>query len=474
MKGEAEVAQRLCTKIKERKWEIVVFIMLYIVVFITTITYNRTRDDIVWMEMMEQKGGIIKYWLYGVKAWQPRYPAIFMGLVFAKFIWIWKIINPLIYTVSIFAIYKIFELNSKKKQCFIFIVSAAFLIYIPTMLEANVWLAGTSVYNLGFCSLILSMIPLIRYSDEKKIGIPCWMFCFAFSLCATWQEQPSVILSGLSIMIVVTKIFIDKRVNRKDIVVYFYVVWVTMNTVVFNLLNLSSGRVNGEKHWIPEYDMLSSIDKVFTGVNYGNYHVIYLSRYLFLLCCIFSAVLIYRKYSTKVRYIGFVPLVYSLGACIPLTSLLKGDEYVAQMVEFLYGGIANQTTYSDFNINCSTVFSEALIPSAIALLMIAWVGMCQFLCFTKVQEKIIAVSCYGLGLAVSYVLAFTGAFYGIITRSAYYTDMMLLVVFAMLLREYLKNDYEKDSKLLKVMKWALPCLGMVYYITYLIAAIKFS
>lgn len=463
----------LLEKINKNKSQVTLFITLYFFIFLTTATYSRIFDDITWMNVMDSLGGIFETWKYYTMNWQPRFPAIFFGLVFDKYLWLWKCVNPLIYTVSVFTICKFVFSNKNEFRFAFLIIFGAFFVYTKTFLFANVWLAGSSVYNLGFCSLIVSMIPFfgIVFNDKKRISFISWVLLFVFSLFATWQEQPSVILAGFAVVTIITKIFTQKKFFSKNLILSFFSAWIIANTILFNVLNLSSDRINFESHRIPEYDMLSILDKIFVGVNYGNYHVIYLSKYLFLICTIFTAALIYIKYTSKARYIGFIPLIYSLGVCIPFDSLIKTDGLISPIVDYIYNGIINQTKYSDFNINFHTVFSKSLIPSALALFIIVLFGLCQFMSFSILQEKMAAVSCYGLGMAASYVLAFTGAFYVVGPRSNYYTDMMLVVIFAMLLRQYLSVTAYKNTKLLTAMKWGVPILGSIFYVINLYGSI---
>ena len=432
----------------KHNFEIYGFFTFWLIAFMLIINYQRYADDVSWIAKIEELGGWWNATLFYSKSWQPRYAITVLQMILVSHLFIWKIVNSFCLTLSLFLIYKIASKNQSLEKNKLYVLlgvfSAFWLIYVDVLVWAYYWLAGSPVYNIAFTATLISVLPFIYLirGDKNLITKFTIIPLMIISFIPCYNEQTSVLLTGFSVFVLAFLLYRKIKIPK---MFFVYCAWIVANSVFFNIINFRAPRNIRELRWMPNFQMLSIIDKIFQAVSFTNYNVLHVSGFLFLACTGLTAYIIYKKYNTWVRFIGFIPLIYSLMSCVPFESIfsLGGlSSYTYPISSQVFGyGMYSSSTVSDFN----TVYLQ-LLPAMGSVFIIILFGFLLFFVFENIREKVIVSVLYAGGLIVSYALGFTGAFFAIGGRGFFIINMIMLFLFVSQCRVAINFAGEKTVK----------------------------
>lgn len=434
------------------------YFALIIFMIMLKMTIKDGSDDTVSIKQLSEMSAL--KWVYlRATTWQPRI-SVDLAVALVNFnIPIWKFNTVAISTMLVITISYILnhKLNIEKKRLINILVCSSFFLIAPHVITASVlWCTGSYYYLWSALALILSLAPFYYAIKEEKITYKNMYIVYFFaSAYASYVEQPFAILICFGIFTFIYLFINNKKIPKMLVGQYIFII---TNVIIYFSIGGVNIREQAELYWYRDYTMLSSIDKIFQGINWSNYQLINSSNVLMSVftCLIFVTIWIKNK-DKVVRFFSIMPFIFIILSVLPIESIFSnisylqdpytGEVFHLDMAHIFRDGIFNCMLARPNNFLTGFKY---LLPSAICFTVILFISVLLFIVFEKVEDKIVAVILYFASLASSYVISFTPTIFASRYRVFFITDILIVLLIGMVMKELLKEDFTLKHKLMKV------------------------
>ena len=414
------------------------YIVLFTILLIFHMLMKPCGDDF-WFSKELSNSSLIEYIVFRYNNWTSRIIIEPFLLLFASSnMYIWRIIDVLIFILSMVCIIKLVDKNNNYKLTILGII--LFLIYPIYELSSAGWIATTTNYSWPFAFGIFSFIPLINNENKKKTNIIIYILCLLSLIYATNQEQVCALIFGFNTLYLANCIIKKKEISKYNI-----------TAIIISILSLififtcpgNSVRFAAEiNNWLPEYSNYGIIRKIYLGIvpiiNLLLGDNIFAIFYVLLNINVITKT---KNLSLKVLLYFNIILILSLTVLRPLLLQLY-----PRFNEFIY--VFSLTKVPSINrVSLIVVMlSSYLIISSIYLL---------YKLFTI--KKLLPVFIFIGGFLSSFITCLSPTVIISITRTSYFFYMLLIILILFIIEKMYeeKKINNKNELLLFVILFAL-------------------
>lgn len=388
--------------------------------------------------------------------WQPRVVNNFLYLLFGFHFWPWKICNAGVVSLTLLFISKMNSINSLRplKQNTAAFAYVSFYYMYPAVISASVfWYTGSFQYAWPALFLFVALVPF--YYALCGSTIPSRLFqCLAvfFAGLAAYTEQAAAVLLCFALITLVIL-----RINQEHIPMYLIaeIFFSVINLFVYFMLGGQSTRAVAELHYYPNFDMITTFEKIFQGVNWGNYQLFNSSNILFFtLVILVGGIYVVKEKGYLYRMVALFPAFLLSLNIFPLDILLQKTAYnetngtnlgiyLSELISYLFRTNAEVPgDVTDFSLGIAQ-----LLPSIWGLAFVLYIGIIILFAFRKYREGIANALLYFAALASSYSLGLSPVIYAAGNRIFYITNLLIICVIANLVKELCMISSKFQSKI---------------------------
>ena len=412
-------------------------------------------DDTVYLEQIGNMGMFSWIW-WRATSWQPRLVSDFLFAVFNGNLILWKLFVAIVSTIILFFICKLADRNKINRNhsmiIYIIVCSSFFLIPPRTFSEAISWYTGSFHYFWPTAFFIFAIIPF--YCALAKIKIE-YKFTIYISIVGAiftgYHEQCTAIFVCFSLITFLVLLFRKEKIKNFLLTEFILVI---INLTIYVCLGGNSIRSSSELYWYRNFPMLSIVDKIFQGVNWGNYILFHSSEILMSILTFLIFILsIKTNKNTFIRFISAAVFLSFFVGLLPIDSVFSnfctlsyGENYKLNIPNII-SGIFNSmnSTPGNFELNWSSLF-----PSFFCLFIVMLVGGLIFYVCNDIWISFANMILYFASLLSAYVLGFSPTIFASGHRIFFVTDVLLILLIALLIYEIESNTdffYKKYSKI---------------------------
>ena len=414
------------------------YLLLFIILFTYHLLMKKSCDDLIFGKVLSNTT-LINNLIFRYNHWTSRIIIEPFLLFFASSnMYIWRIIDVLIFILSMVCIIKLVDKNNNYKLTILGII--LFLIYPIYELSSAGWIATTINYSWPFAFGIFSFIPLINNENNKKTNIIIYILCLLSLIYATNQEQACALIFGFNTLYLANCIIKKKEISKYNI-----------TAIIISILSLififtcpgNSVRFAAEiNNWLPEYSNYGIIHKIYLGIvpiiNLLLGDNIFGIFYILLNINVITKT---KNLSIKVLLCFNIILILSLTVLRPVLLQL----------------------YPRFN-GLMDVFSLAKVPSLNRLSLIV-VMLSSYLIISSIYllyklftiKNLLPIFIFIGGFLSSFVTCLSPTVIISITRTSYFFYMLLIILILLIIEKMYKEKKinNKNELLLFVILFAL-------------------
>lgn len=442
-------------------------------------------DDLFFKQELTENN--LMTWLYKrYHTWSGRMSIELVLGLFNFNLPLWKIINTGMSMALMIAIsnYSTALIQDKKiRRNINIILCCCFFMFYPYVITSSViWYTGSFYYLWTTVAFLVALIPfyyaMIGRMQVYKISTVIYFVATAY---ACYMEQQLAIILCFGMIVLIYLKISHKRIPK---ILWMQYIFALGNIIFYFSAPGTKVRSGVELHWYPDFEMLTLIDKVFQGINWTNQHIIKGSDILFLMLTTVIAVLYYKKHSdnSKVKFLGSIPMIFSLLQIIPFNSLMsRVSNYQHGNTANLYQEIENSYRTFDIENTLDNIFFNAnianpsnlntgvmsLLPAIFSLAIVLFIGILIFVILEQQETKVCISLLYFGGLAAGYILAFSPTIFASGSRVFFIIDTINLMIIGVLLKELSNWINLKDGKNIKRFIYVLLFFGFIVIMTYL-------
>ncbi|RRD95375.1 hypothetical protein EII17_03780 [Clostridiales bacterium COT073_COT-073] len=439
-------------------------------------------DDIISGEKVLQMG-LFQWIKFRVINWQPRIISdFFFGSFVQVPIGLWRIINSIVFILLLFIIGQLSAIRGTKenlKEAFWFVFLVFF--YLPPFVITSsvLWFTGSFYYLWQTMFMLFALFPLVLCFELKDVDNNLIRIVINIvTIFACYTEQTAAVLFcffSLSIIYLKTK---KLKVNKT---VWMQYVLIIINIILFVVLTQFGDRISKEKHWYIGFDMLSSVDKFFQGINWTNFHYINSGNLLMLILIILATILVWNsnKHIFVKIYASTICMFWSI-RIIPLDIIFKNvnlnNDYIRTWVSRNKNGtyyleeLLNNIFYNTNKANPQNLLSNSwgnLLPSFFGIVFILLVVGLIYVALERGTDRFIYSLLYLAALSSGYAISFSPTIYASGSRVFFLGDVLILLITT---RLFIEITY-KGIKFVKHWKYIF---GIIMFLIWLELFFKFS
>lgn len=366
----------------------------------------------------------------------------------------WRIVDVGMYLIIALCIYNIFLAKGEKHQ-YNLLSCCVMSLFLPlSLIESTGYVAGTTNYIWSGAMLLVAFLPFKKAFCKDKIKK--WeyiVFLFA-TVYACNQEQSMALLIVLSLLIICYCWIKKKRLNK-----YIYVQTIFAGFCML-LMFLSPGHQARADSFsifrIPNYPMLNIIDKLHLGITSTCSHFIGNFQYIFA----FFSILLFLNVKEKNRdrfslCFGALPLLWNV---ILLAFQFLCDRWPI-LSELFCSHPYNSYGLSDFGYITPITYQNFLyyVPIVISIIIGIAVLVDIMMVFNSFEMQMISSLILIGGFVSRIVMGLSPTLYGSSFRTFSFMYMSLIIVSAMLLKEYSMKD---NDNVLLIIAATMAGMGM--------------
>lgn len=367
---------------------------------------------------------------------------VVLGTLASYMSWLWRILDPLMYVILGFGIYRVFVTKNKNNRTMISIlVCLIFLIPQKIFSEAG-WMATSLNYLWPVALGIVSLIPIRKCLDGEKIRwfeVPIYAICLIF---AENMEQVAAVL--FTVYLLFTIYFMVKRKLRFSIFLMFLL---SVASLAFILLCPgNSARASSEiQNWFEDYPMYNKIDQVFIGFySTMQYFVIHFNPIYFLFT-LSLVIAIFKKYQ-NIGYRAICVFPFLMGFAFNIGSNLSSHLFNDLYHSFSWFGTENRI-YLDVD---NLTQASAYIPAFCSIVTLACLAFSVYLVFREHHRAIIPLLILGAGICSKFIMGFIVTVFASSTRTSFIFMICMLFLTIMILDQNQEKTLKKYLNILTI------------------------
>lgn len=442
---------------------IIAFVVLFIIALILVAnTINNTFDDKVYRNAFNSVSTFFTWTKDFSCLWGGRVVALGLCTIFLNVnIKIYMFANICVIITLIYSIHKITNIDNEKQtknlSLILLIIMALFLCIDKKVIRDSViWMTGTFNYLWPCTTLIIAMIPLIKMLNNQNIKKWEYLIYFPSLILASNTEQTGAILAVFSTILLAILIFKKKRIPR--LMIFNYILTLIIFIISFTM---PGNKVRYEAEllrYYQDFDMLSTLDKLFLG---GSLLLNHLANRSTLIMLVLSIALIFIAIIDKDKrrtILSAIPLGYFALKIIPFNIIFSRiiDLNIEERIDKL---LFNFNIYSPETI--SNPFT--LIQAIIGIFVLVLISIEIFYSFKDIKKSIIYTLIYFAGICSSLALSFSPTILASGSRIFFVNDIMNLIVCTALINKII-NVKNKNKKYYITFILFIGCINLLKYI----------
>lgn len=415
--------------------------IIALIIFANTVSVP--GDDFWFSEAVDKlgNGSLAKYLEIRYESWTGRIIIESIMVTLFKYnLWIWRILNTIIFVTLCCAIYRLIPKKYEENFTLInrfsiksIICISMFLIHKDVFISSIKWITGSFNYLWPMTCAVIAILPLKHEIFEEKYNNYMFIVYMATAILAGNMEQASLVILCFAL---ISNIYLILKNKKANITLVMYNVFFLINTAI---LFLAPGNyVRSQKEtitWFGQWDMISLPTKIMIGLNLLLDNLFNRTSILMFILTLLVFIVIYKRYyDIIIRSIAFVPL--SLMSLKIIEKILSKIGIGTHLWIFKIFNVNNLglLTYDNFKLYLPTVILLGVLLLLIILMFIAFndIGMK----YISVIMYLAAI-CSGLSISVSPTIYASGA------RIFFVTDIIVIILITLLLTEQInKNIYK--------------------------------
>lgn len=420
-------------------------IFLFLVVLVFNILIDIKKADFLWFLEKAKTTNMIDYLSFRYNNWTSRLiiEFVLVGILKFNYVLIFKTINTLVMFFIPVVLMKLFCKNkSVKKQI---LVITLFLSYNFKLMDTAGWYATLINYMWPLLCLLVGLIPIKNYLDNKKEKWYMYVIYSLNILFACNQEQCCALLFGIYLIFLIYTI-LNKRISKFS----FISLLISLVSLLFiltcpgnSLRSIAETSLN-----YPEYSSFSFIQKVCLG--FSTIMTEYITNYnvmLFILSLLLT-IIIFKKYNNKLlRFFSVLPMSFIL-----LFNYM--NEFLISM-NSKYGKIKNlfrEINVKNYMFNkpklLIVTFFSILFLILIVGLLIVILNKKEKQPVKKLLENNYILLIFLIGLASRLIIGFSSTIFASGFRTNIFFDFSIIVVIILLIDKYEKNINKEENSIL--------------------------
>lgn len=470
--------KKMISFIKNPYFPILILMMsIYMVIFHIEVVPG---NDDSWFHTAINDMGAIPWVISRYQNWSSR---LLIELVTALINYnmpVWKILNSamvglLVFGISRFVIRKK-DSDEKKRNVVIFLGGMMFLMYPFVFSSSIIWTTGSYNYLWPVTAFIYALYPFYRRTSAfKEGGILNFVGVCLAGAFAAYMEQTLAVLLVFGVFSLVDGL-IQKEKLPKRLYILFGVI-LANGIVALTTPGVANRRVV-ELHWYPNFPSVSTIQKLYEGMNWTHTHVLIRSTYIivFLTMMLYA---LYRKRGKLEQCIAGIPVLYCLLRIIPFSMLfsrvmpyrhgyeneLPLEHPIKQVLNI--GEELDRIFYSFYNYNEMSVEWHRFIPSIVGTFVLVLIAFLLVAALRKKQDGVYCAVLFCGALFCGYVLFLSPTIYASGSRIFFAGDVLLILLLGVLFREVLDTTGWMQKKSFYYARILFVLLVGVMYCTYL-------
>lgn len=382
-------------------------------------------------------GNLIDYLHHRYTSWTGRIVIeSIMVPMFGCNLWLWRVLNTMMTVILAFGIYKLIpykyvdEMTEGKRLLIKSIICISiFTIHKDVFLTAISWITGSFNYLWPVACSLLVMLPfknaLFKENFNKK-----WYIILVFAtILGANMEQASLVILCFALLTNIYLIIRDKKV-RVDLVIFN--IFIAVNTGILFLAPGNYARSASETiTWFGQWDMISLPTKVMMGTNLFLDHIFRNEIILMAVLVGLTNIVIWKKYKDI--------LIKALAAIPMIVVIIKIVEKVFKILNvstelFIF------KLFSVQNLNILNFDDIKLfLPTSILLCTLLIIPVMFLLIFDKIEMKCLSAILYLAAICSALSISVSPTIYASGTRVFFVTDILIIVISALILNEFLRR-----------------------------------
>lgn len=409
--------------------------------------------------------------------WQPRVLSDFASSVLLFRLPLWRVLNAAAMAILLWAVTQIAFFGrhassadntisatpwtSRKGLAYfltiaVFVCLGVFLIHPNVITSGSVWVSGSFYYLWPTTAMMIGLMPFLLSLYDRPLPHPRAFapVCFAFSLCACQTEQAAAVQLGVAALVLVWLRVRHGRIGRL-LIAQFAVILVA--SAVFFYFDFTSVRVTAqpELSLFPAFANFSLIDKVMLGVNVYTTHLLHVSNIIFSVFLTAAGWMAFRRVGANTgnlkrgagawRLLLFLPAIWALVNTVPMPwgYTVMTSEQLGGTPGALGFGHAGWLSYL-YSVKpmAASPSVGGVVLSVLALLCVLSPLYLLFRVFPDVRDRVLACILYLASFFSGILIGLSPSVWASESRPNYISNVLLLLLLAMLLRASLRSPDE--------------------------------
>ena len=427
---------------------IIPYIILFTIMFIITSLKQNVRDDLIFQNFSTifEQPRILYFVRWRFFRWTSRVIIeILTVLIVRDFRWMWKFVDPIIYVILAYSIFRVFTNKNKSNKTMISIIVSLILIIPQIYLGEAGWVATTLVYLWPTALAIMCLIPIKKCIEGEKIKwfeIPVYLGALIF---AVNSEQVAAIMFTVYAIFTVY-LAIKHKLNPLIVIMLL----LSLASMIFILLcpgNAARSVSEIKMHFL-DYPMLNIIDKIFIGLYILVQHFVNEFNSIYVLFTVFIAISIFKKYhNIFYRIISIFPVF--MGVAFNGIGEIIAKKTLGNLHYIVKGYFSTHDTilinYENFDI------ISAYFPVVLAIITIGCLVASIYLIFKEQKsELLIALLVFGAGICSKFILVFSTTVFCSGNRTEFIFIITMIILITMILDKYESKNLNKVFNVLAI------------------------
>lgn len=408
------------------------FIIFGIILFIIHIPIIKNNDDL-WFQNILNEQSITSFSIQRYNNWSSRTIIEAVLIILSNTnvsLFIWKILDILMFELLAYSIYKIFLKGHNKSILLSWILVFGILTIPVSILNGAGWIATTTNY-LWPLALGMYVFTIIRKKcNSEKIKWYEAVTYIVATIYATNQEQMAAIMFGIIsiyFIYIITKKQVKQNIDISIIVIYL----ITITNLVIILLCPGNKvrKIQETQNWYPIYETYGVFSKIQLGITSMMRYIIIEGRMVFI---IFTGIIAYFMLITDnsvcKKVLGIFPFI---GATfVNLFGNLTMKIYPG-FIELL-----NIYNKEELIINSSNVMQKHLyIPILFYLFIMICIIIDLYLIFNNTKKGKFIVIIFLAGLASRIIIGFSPTVFASGERTSFYLYYSFVIIGLLIIKE---------------------------------------
>ena len=398
------------------------FIVLFLLIFIIQLPISFSLDDI-WFSKQLNNNSLLDFLNFRYHNWTSRIIIeTFLVFITRIDVIVLKVLNALLFTVSIFIIIKLIKGN--KTVCFL---GFLFILYPFTNMTEAGFAATTLNYLWPFSLGVISFLPLINKEKRIKNNMLIYIISSLSLLYAINQEQMCAIIFMFNLLYFFYKIYKKEKVDKYNI---FCLLLASIGLIfILTCPGHSIRTLEETKTWYKDFAHFGLIEKIYLGL-VPTIGVLLQNKVILGLTFIILSLasFIYSK-KNFTKYLSVFNIILTILLMIFRTSFLEMFPSLVKILDI-------------FNYQQAPDFSNIKIFVAVPIAILIIVDLIYMILVIFKEKSLLPLLILLAGFASRFIIGFSPTIFASGVRTAFILYMSLIIVIL-----YTLNKLYKDNKL---------------------------